>query len=502
MEESVFISPYVGELEFDWSGREVEIRFSELLKSNTTYVVNIGTDVVDVRNRNRMAQAFTLAFATGATIDRGVIGGTVYPAKEGEKPEGVMMFAYQIDGASSDTLDPRSLRPDYITQTGKDGTFLLTHLQMGRYRLFAVRDEFRNLLYDPEADDYGVLPYDIKLSESDSARRGLAMRLAKEDTTAPRLIKVVAKDQHHLIMEFSEPIDTATVALSGVTIRDTVTNTPLNVLSVSAMLPKRTEFFVVTEKQEADRAYRLTIAGFRDFSKLEIHPLASSLGFVGERAADTLAPVVATFSLKDSARGVELQPDILVSFGDAVAKEHRANVAQLSDSSGNIVPIEARWLNDISLLVTPVRKLASKMWFTLSVDERKLRDLQGNGGRDTTRTLRFLTLDGDALSSIEGAVADAARSDTIGGILIRARQALAKEPRVYEARLPKPGNFVIREMAEGKYILEAIRDRNGNQKFDAGVPFPFVPSERFTVLPDTLKLRARWPLDGVKIELK
>ncbi len=498
----MFISPYVGELEFDWSGREVEIRFSELLKSNTTYVINIGTDVVDLRNRNRMAQAFTLAFGTGATIDRGVIGGTVYPAKEGDKPEGVMLFGYQLDGMSSDTLDPRSLRPDYITQTGKEGTFLLSHLRLGHYRLFAVRDEFRNLLYDPEADDFAVLPYDVELSEDDSTQFGLVMRLAKEDTTAPRLIKVAAKDQRHLVMEFSEPIDTSTVALNGMTIRDTLSNTPLNVLSVSAMLPKRTEFFVVTEKQEPDRAYRVTIAGFRDFSKLEIHPLASSLGFIGESAPDTLVPSVKAFSQKDSARGVELQPDILVSFGDAVAKEHRANVAQLSDSSGNIVPIETRWLNDISLLVTPVRKLASKMWYTLSVDERKLRDLQGNGGRDTTRTLRFLTLDGDALSSIEGVVTDGARSDTIGGILIRARQAPAKEPRVYEARLPKPGNFVMRDMAEGKYMLEAIRDRNGNQKFDAGVPFPFVPSERFTVLSDTLKLRARWPLDGVKIELK
>ncbi|MEK7671238.1 MAG: Ig-like domain-containing protein, partial [Bacteroidota bacterium] len=41
VEESIFISPYVGQLEFDWSGRELTITFSEKLRENTTYVLNV-----------------------------------------------------------------------------------------------------------------------------------------------------------------------------------------------------------------------------------------------------------------------------------------------------------------------------------------------------------------------------------------------------------------------------------------------------------------------------
>ncbi len=82
--ESIFISPFLGELEFDWSGKEVEIRFQEKLKDNTTYVINVGTDVRDMRRGNRMAQAFALAFSTGASIDRGGIEGTVYPREPGQ----------------------------------------------------------------------------------------------------------------------------------------------------------------------------------------------------------------------------------------------------------------------------------------------------------------------------------------------------------------------------------------------------------------------------------
>src|SRR5213593_152157 len=37
VEQSIFISPYVGKLEFDWSGTEVTVNFSQPLKKNTTY---------------------------------------------------------------------------------------------------------------------------------------------------------------------------------------------------------------------------------------------------------------------------------------------------------------------------------------------------------------------------------------------------------------------------------------------------------------------------------
>jgi len=38
--------------------------------------------------------------------------------------------------------------------------------------------------------------------------------------------------------------------------------------------------------------------------------------------------------------------------------------------------------------------------------------------------------------------------------------------------------------------------------YDSGKPFPFAFSERISHLSDTLKVRARWPLEGVIIQLK
>jgi len=183
-EESIFISPYINDLEFDWSGTEVTITFAEKLRENTTYVMNIGTDVRDrFRNQYRMTSAYTLAFSTGNAIDRGAIEGHIFPVKDSDPLSGVMIFAYRLNGLNPDTLNPMFAKPDFITQTGKNGDFFLHHLPFSTYRIFAVRDEFRNLVYDKENDDYGVPSELIHISENDTLVSNVLMKLAKEDTT-------------------------------------------------------------------------------------------------------------------------------------------------------------------------------------------------------------------------------------------------------------------------------------------------------------------------------
>ena len=91
--EALFISPALDKQpEISWSGTSVEISFPEGLKDSVTYVVTIGTDVVDVNNKNRMANSFSFSFATGDQIDRRSITGSVY----GKEIEGTLIFAYKF----------------------------------------------------------------------------------------------------------------------------------------------------------------------------------------------------------------------------------------------------------------------------------------------------------------------------------------------------------------------------------------------------------------------
>ena len=502
VEESIFISPSVGTPGFDWSGREVEIRFSEQLRRHTTYVVNIGTDVIDVRNRNKMARAFTLAFSTGDEIDQGAIEGRVYPIQSQDSPEGIMILAYNLTGVDPDTLDPTKAKPDYVTQTGKGGDFFFRHIALGEYRLLAIRDEYRNLLYDPEADDFGIPAATITLSSSDTLQLDVLMQLAREDTTAPRLVKATAPDLMHVVAEFSEPMNASSGQAQSFSIADTLDQSPVGVRSVSPLISKPGSFLLVTEGLKRGRGYRMTARNVTDLNRWEVSDLANSISFESASVRDTTGPALVSSSIPDSARGIQFQTEIEIHFSDVVNRGSAEGAILIQDSLRRFVPIRERWLSDVAMALRPVKPFLSKMWYSLKVDLRKLQDLSGNKGRDSARTLFFETLDAEALSAIEGDVVDQATIDTSGALHLLAENIDHNELKPYIVTLHHPGPFAFHEILEGRYVLRGFRDRNANGTYDGGRPFPFTPSERFIRSSDTLKVRARWPLEGVRLELR
>jgi uncharacterized protein (DUF2141 family) len=101
-----------------------------------------------------------------------------------------------------------------------------------------------------------------------------------------------------------------------------------------------------------------------------------------------------------------------------------------------------------------------------------------------------------------GLVSDTNKEDTVGSVVVTAWPVGKKDAVPRSVTVERPGPFQLLQLPEGQYVIQAYRDRNGNNKFDAGRVFPFALSERFSVASDTLKLRARWPLENVRIQLK
>jgi hypothetical protein len=501
VEEAIFISPHIGTLEFNWSGKELEISFSEKLRTNTTYVINIGTDVEDL-HKNRMAQAFTFAFSTGKEIDRGTIEGRVYPRNDGDPISGIMIFAYQLDGINPDTLNPIIVKPDFITQTGKNGDFFLHHIPVGSYRVFAIRDEYRNLVYDREIDEYGVQPGTINMTPSDSIITGVLMKLAKEDTTGPRLVKVTPINRNHILTEFSESINPLSVTLSSFSAVDTVNRSPLECLFVYPVPASSTSFVVITQKQDSGRVYRLSAHGITDSTGNKINPLANTLLFRSSLKTDTLSSRLVSVSIKDSAQAIDLQPVLTMTFSDALAKSTPLDWVNLLDNNKKPIPTEKKWISDVVISLRPENELMSRTWYTLRAELRGIHDWAGRVCHDSTKSWRFETLDIEDLSSVDGIVVDENKIDTTGHLYVTAVQIGGNTPKHYIVATDATGNFLFPQIAEGRYVFQSFRDRNNNGNYDAGKPFPFVYSERMSSFSDTLKVRARWPLEGVKIKMK
>jgi hypothetical protein len=494
VEESIFISPFVGEMEFDWSGREVRVNFSESLKPARTYVVNVGTDVIDVNARNRMASGFTLAFSTGDSIDAGSISGRVYD----DRPEGVMVFAYALEGIRSDTLNPAHTRPDYIMQSGKGGKFILSNIALGPYRLFAVRDEYRNFLYDREIDQIGMAPGDLLLAPGRASVEGVNFLLTKEDTSRVIVISATAVNRRQIDVRFSEPPDSSRFSEARFEISDTLSGSEIPVAaSFLRRAPVWTAGLVTGGLLDSARGYRISVRGIVDRAG---NPLDSSRAvavFEGSSRVDSLRTLVTAVGLKDSVKGIFPARSFDIEFSEPVRRSPLKTGIMLKDSTGRGVKAGIVWDDEVHARLVPAASLASRAWYGLIVVLDSLQNYRGTTYRDSVLIIRFQTLDLRTTGTMEGGVVDADAPRARHGYTVTARSTNLTPVHERTLVIASPGKFTLDRLIEGTYAVFGFDNRDSTGRYSYGSPFPFVPSGRFAAYPDTLRVRARWAVEGV-----
>ena len=494
VEEAVFISPHLGTLEFDWSGREVRILFQDTLRRNTTYVVTVGTDVVDVRAQNRMARSHALAFSTGDSLDQGSIEGHVVD----ERPDGVMVFAYNLEGIDPDTLNPSHTRPAYIVQTGADGKFQLRNIVLSTYRVIALRDEYKNLVYDREVDQYGVSQNDITLTPARPHAAGIWFRLAKEDTTKPFVSSVTASDRYHLLLRFSEAVDTNSVTNAAFRLIDTLSLSPLRIGALYQDMGNPALVGAeLIDPLDSTRTYRLSVRGTVDRAGNVVDSTRAGTDFPGSGIPDTVRPLVRVRDVADSSRGIPLDVPFDIDLGKPVSLGPALASVTLLDSARRVVPADVVARTPAQIRLVPRISLVPSAWHTIRIVLDSLVDSRGNGYRDSTVLIRFQTMDLRVTGTIEGRVLDPGGK---GDIVVSARSIDLSPQRSDSVRVSKDTSFVIERLMEGKYAIQGYRDEDGNRAYTPGLPHPFKPSERFAVYPDTVKVRARWSIEGVVLK--
>ncbi|HTK82018.1 MAG TPA: Ig-like domain-containing protein [Bacteroidota bacterium] len=493
VEQSVFFSPPVGFVTFDWGGTDVEISFTDSLHQNTTYIMTLGTDVMDRRNHNKMASAFALPFSTGERIDSAAVEGKVFATPS----EGVMIFAYKLNGISADTLNPAHTKPYYLTQSGKDGTFRLTNISPGLYRLIAVRDQYKNLLYDPQIDEFGTPNGDIVVEESVQPVRGINFRMAKEDTSSPFVSSAKPTDRSHVVIRLSEPFKPATHT-EDISIVDTLKGSRLEVTDVAFPGDSPADIQLLTARQDSGAGYRLTLSHLQDLAGNVIAGPAASGVFSGSSAADTVKPGVSLFGIQDSARNVQWDDTLTLAFTEGVARtpiEHSFSMHE----KGTVAGGELVWSGSSAARFIPSAPLQFGTWYSIRIPMDSIRDAAGNCFHDSLWTVQFRTMEEKLMGSLGGKVQEEHRSP--GKIIVTVSELSGRKEKSRETTADTSGAFRFDHLPEGYYKLFAFRDADSNGVYTFGKPFPFTTSEKFSPVSDSLKVRARWPLEGVVVKL-
>lgn len=107
----------------------------------------------------------------------------------------------------------------------------------------------------------------------------------------------------------------------------------------------------------------------------------------------------------------------------------------------------------------------------------------------------------ELLGSIEGVLVDSDTSHADRYIVVAENTAKKKNKPVH-VTTQRGKKFLFPLLDAGEYRLKAFQDDYSTGSYYSGKPFPFIPSERFAVYPDSIKVRARWPVEGVRLKFR
>jgi len=487
--EAIFISPFVeGNFNYSWSGTTLEVTFPEKLKDDVTYTITIGTDVLDLNNKNRMAQAFTFSFSTGDKIDRRIISGRVY----GKAKEGIFIYAYKMQ-EGPDTLLNR--KPDYVSQTGVDGNFSLQGLGAGNYRLFAVNDKFRDYLYQQDQDEIGIPHTDIILSETDSLYSDIYFMLFNADVSSPRLISGIMTDRNHMIVSTNKVLDKKSILAENFSLVDSTENKVYEVDYAFKGKTKPEEFILIfdAEINPANQLYLLSdtlidLMGnimIGDFTKVVVsdRPDTSSIKIVStEPAAGGMVDFEKT--------------EIKISFDEAFSKDFKVSAVSFTDTLNNPVGFDIQFFDDATLWIKPDENLRPDKDYLVKLQLGNFVDLAGNK-KDSLFTLKFRTISGLDFTGLSGNVINLDYSKN--PILMLES---VETPQLKYEHKPNLDKFEFNRVEPGKYLLWCFLDADSSGKYNYGWPEPIDFSERFAFHPDTVNLRPRWEVTDLIFRFK
>ncbi|MCS6808171.1 MAG: Ig-like domain-containing protein [Candidatus Kapabacteria bacterium] len=551
VQQNIFLTPPL-KVEYSWSGKAVYLNLKEKLDSHTTVIVTLGTQYSDW-DGNKPEAAYTLTFSTGSVLDSGVIRATV----ETDKTEGLTAFLYQLP-PNPDTLNPYTTKPKYKTQLGSNKTLEFPALAAGKYRLFVVRDEFRNDVIDRGIDAVGIATDDIDISGDTVAETRIRMEYL-DDIVPPKLMDVRVHSARHFVLRMSEHIHPSSLRPEYVLVHDSIRvidsvalprvaamhldpNDPSLVwcymeksLQDSIYRAVKSWCIQVTRMQDSAGNYMESDAGrlcwsltdgIRARKETQIQGTANAQFVRAHILPEASQALYTAPLLSDSVRGVVQKPRITLLFSEALSPTVTTAVYRSvawEDEQGHTIAYRAGLVQANALLLEVQTPLAPSVWHTLTIRTGYLSSWSDLPLRDSLVVLRFQTDDARDYSSISGVLVDSSATKNMQGkrayiLVLEAINSSGKDisadtiqlgtstenrslsPYVqqrFELRRDTEGVWEIRNVPSGLYRLSVIVDNNGNGKYDKGSVFPFVPAERMYVFPKNILVRPRWMVNDI-----
>ncbi|WP_257667362.1 Ig-like domain-containing protein [Parapedobacter tibetensis] len=185
--------------------KNLEIIVPDSLEENTTYTINFGKALTDFNEGNPLPN-YSYVFSTGDVIDSLSVSGSVTNAltKEREKEITVMLIPTRQDSIFG------KRKANIFTSTDTAGNFRLSNLREDTYRIYALKEENNDRIYNAPGELIGFLNDSIHL-DKDTA--GIRLEIFKGIPKDFRLLDRKIESNGKAIFAFNKPLENPNIVI-------------------------------------------------------------------------------------------------------------------------------------------------------------------------------------------------------------------------------------------------------------------------------------------------
>ncbi|WP_025765160.1 Ig-like domain-containing domain [Dyadobacter tibetensis] len=442
------------------------LNFKKKFEDSTTYTLNFGDAVKDFSEKNP-AKNLKIVFSTGPKLDSGRVYGRVKDLKTNQPILDVLVGLYP----PSDTLDPVKQKPYYFSRTDSSGIFSIENIQVKPYRIIAVEDKNRNMLFNSKDERIGFLTDPIP-GNSDSTFYNLDMVIS--DNSMLRIQRTLPKVNDYTVI-FNKGLESAKIRFTeGDTLPHVVTADQIKFYNVGTHPDSIQVEIAVTDSLGTDSTFQQKIT------------------FLQQRGKTPQKDPFNLNSRPENNRPLSLNLHSQFNFNKPVSILDTESIMLVRDSTSStaLSKFEMEWNPYRTELIVKGKVVAkdSLKWqfpkgAVISIEQDTL----------PATTIKHPVLDNEDYGTLAGSIliADSSQSFIV--------ELVDEKYKVVRSAKESPYHFT--EIPEGKYFLRLILDDNKNGRWDSGQFQKAMQPERIVYYQEVLNIKSNFEFSNINISV-
>ncbi len=443
--------------------KSITIRFKDTLRQNTTYNLNFGNSIVDITERNPSTNA-VLAFSTGLDIDTAFIKGKAIDMFT-QKPLTDVVAVIQ---PLNDTIDIQKHKPAYLSRVDEEGNFIINNLPQQEFRLYAIKDDNGNLVYNVGKEMIALYPNNVNPSYVDTVYN---LYLSPQNTNLLRLIS-----QRHQY-NYSSLIFNKGLLKYSIDMDTLFTYTSNNARNLNIFHP----------------------FNFQDSIPIKYHAIDSneftfdSIFYLKKNfESDTLDPEFSVIINPENGDVIRIPDTINIDFNLRIKSFKIDTVLFVLNGKDSIITTSF----DFGLISD--KRLFVKNLYTKAktIEIKMLNGLIISNQNDTIRNIKlnysipneekYGQIDGEVISPFENLIL----------------QLITPKGATKEELFINPGKFSFKYISPGTYKLRLIHDANNNHIWNPGNHYKNIQPEKVVINDEDILIKANWIVQDKILTIK